>query len=133
MFCVRSHKVSLAALSSDFIPRSASPDTQVHMLTCSIVVQMLGWLLKRLSLLIGACRGITAEGEHHPTNLDVENHICALPNKFIYRELNILGETFPATPHLLPWISSVFFHFFIHRSSKTERAGGVGVKKKEKK
>lgn len=68
------------------------------LLACPIVIQMLGWWLKRLSLLIGVCKGITAEGDRRHANFDMENHICELPNNIIYRELNIPGKTFPATP-----------------------------------
>lgn len=68
------------------------------LLACPIVIQMLAWWLKRLSLLIGACKGITAEGARRHTNFDMENHICELPNNIIYRGLNIPGKTFPVTP-----------------------------------
>jgi len=41
-----------------------------------IGIQMLSWWLKRLSLLIGACEGMTAQGERRRTNFDMETHIC---------------------------------------------------------
>lgn len=50
-----------------------------RLLACPI--QMFCWSLRRLSLLIGACKGITAEGARHHTIFDVEDHICELQTK----------------------------------------------------
>lgn len=94
------------------------------LLPCPIVIQMLGWWLKCLSLLIGVCKGITAEGEPCHTNFDMENHICELPNNIIYRELSIPGKTFFLQPlHLLSWISSMLILFFLDPQRLREQGG----------
>lgn len=87
-----------------------------------VVIQMLGWWLSRLSLLIGACKGITALGERRHANFDMENHICKPQNNIIYRELNIPGKTFPANLSIcFLGLTPCLFPFF--RSSKSQKAG----------
>ena len=87
---ITDNEAGFAVTIGGFIPPSAGPDVQVHTPPdFPIVIQMLGWWLKCLSPLIGACRGITAEGEHvAPAALIWRNHICELTNNIIYREVN---------------------------------------------
>lgn len=56
------------------------------LLPCTIVIQMLGWWLKCLSLLIGVCKGITAEGEPCHTSFDMEkSHLWAPKQHYLQR------------------------------------------------
>lgn len=124
--CIRSQTVNLGYALTSAAALSLHQPVQTYrytLLACPIVIQMLGWWLKCLSLLSGACKGITAEGKRHHPNFDMENHICELPNNIIYRELNIAGKTFPAAPSICCLgLAPCLFPFF--RSSKTERREG---------
>ena len=97
-----------------------------HCRTFPIVIQMLGWWLKCLSLLIGACKGITAEGERvAPRQLWYgKSHLWAHKQHYLQRtEYQVKPSLQPL--HLLSWISSMFIAFFPLRCSKADGAGRV--------